>query len=287
MPIKYTLKPTMTPIQQGKFIAVVSPTYILKFTDVIAEVAEQSNCSEGVIQSVMSAYQDVIKRHLANGASVYVGNLGRVFPSLAGIYESSNAVVDKSHLRINFAISRPYAADLVANLSLEKVSNPPKEPVITSCRDQTLEAENVFTTGGIVNLMGDNLEFERHHPEEGVFVTATGAEAPFRVEFYGSLGQKHLQLTLPNTLFRNRGASGGATRLTGFTGITGSASLRVRREENGPGIKMAYREAGSTVFGTAVTITVTGAEETYTLWGSHPANSLTVTVAGERFWNYT
>lgn len=320
MPIQYSLRPTGMPGQEGKFIAVVSPTYILQFDDVINEVAAQANCAEGTVYNVMSAYMDIIQRHLGNGATVYVGNLGRLFPSLTGSYDSPNATVSKENLHINFAVARPYVTQLTANLSLERITSQPKSPIITTFHDLTMNAENVFTMGGIVSLVGDNLDFDDTNPEEGIFVEANGHNGLFRVDTYGQHGPKHIDFTLPNTFFEDHtasvvteagltvtvissygsqtlhtkeyettiyeGAFGGTTKLTGFDGVTGTAVLRAIKDDVGPGIKMAYKEHGKSAFGTAVAIAATAAEETYTLAGNEVGNSLTVKVKGEKFYEY-
>jgi hypothetical protein len=81
MSIKYILKPTAMPGQEGKFMAAVSPSYTLKFEESMSEIAERANCAEGTVYNIMSAYLDIIKRHLANSTTVYMGNLGRIYPS--------------------------------------------------------------------------------------------------------------------------------------------------------------------------------------------------------------
>ena len=320
MSIHYAFKPTMVRGQEGKFIATVVPTYALKFEDAITEVAERAGCSVGVVQNVMSAYMDVIKRHIANGATVQVGNIGRLYPSLSGSYASQNETADKDNLNINFTVSRPYAMELIANVSLEKVTSIPREPVITACHDHTLNAENVFTVGGILTLNGDNLEFDEHNTDEGVFIEAVGHNGLFRVDSYGQHGEKRIEFSLPNTLFTTYGASvvttaglmvtvkssygtqtlrskeygtpiyegafAGSTRFTGFAGLTGVAKLRAIRDDVGPGIKMAYMEPGSSAFGTAVAIANSAEEASYTLAGVDTDNTLTVKVRGEVFYEY-
>jgi hypothetical protein len=321
MSVQYTLKPAPTPGQEGKFTAVVSSSYTLKFEDALNEVAERANCAEGTVYNIMSAYLDIIKRHFVNGATVYVGNLGRIYPSLTGSYDLPNATVDKSNLHINFTVAKPLAAELIANLSLERISSLPKEPLITTFHDMTMTAANVFTMGGIVSLVGDNLEFDENNPEEGVFLTPTGDSGLHRVESYGRHGAKNIDFALPSTFFTNysafsvvnetglkitvissygtqtrhrkdygtaiyEGAFGGTTRLVGFEGVTGSALLRAVKDDTGPGIKMTYTEAGTSSYGAAVAIAATATEETYTLPGHGTGNSLTVKVKGEKFYEY-
>jgi hypothetical protein len=320
MPVQYSLRPNPAVGQEGKFLASVSPTYILRFEDVIKEVAEKANCSEGMVQNVLLAYMDVIERHIVNGATVHVGDMGRIFPSLTGSYDSPTATADKSNLHINFVVAKPYAAQLLTNVSLEKITSPPREPLITTFSDMTMNAENVFTMGGIVSLIGDKLEFEHDNLLEGVFVEATGHSGLFRVESYGKLGPKRIDFVLPSTFFTShsasvvneagltftikssyggqtvrskeysttvyQGAFGGSTRLTGFVGATGAAVLRAIRDDVGSGIKMAYQESGVSSFGTAVAIAQTAGEESYTLPGSQSGQSLTVKVRGERFYEY-
>jgi hypothetical protein len=320
MPIQYTLRPLTIPNREGKFAASVLPTYILRFEDVIGEVAQQANCSEGMVQNIMSAYMDVIERHFFNGATVYVGNIGRIFPSLTGCYESLNDNASKANLNVNFNVSRSYATKLLANVSLEKVMIPPKEPTITSVQDMTMQVENLFTMGGIVSILGDKLDFDVKNLEEGVFVEAEGYEGLVRIHTYGQHGIKHIDFALPSTFFTNKemsvvtetgitftvkcnygsqtlhtkkyatsvyqGAFGASTKLTGFVGITGSAQLRAIRDDVGEGIKMAYQEHNVSAFGTAVAIAATTNEKTYTLFGNDPINSLTVKVKGKQFYDY-
>ena len=320
MSIQYTLRMLGTPLQEGKFVATVLPTYTFKSEDAISEVAKQANCPEGMVQTILSAYMDVIARHFANGATVYVGDLGRIFPSLGGSYDSANDSADKANLHVNFVISKAYTAQLLASASLEKVISPPKEPILISFKDMTMAAEDVFTMGGIVSLLGDKLDFDVKNVEEGVFIEAAGYSGLVRVQTYGQCGTKHIDFALPSTLFSShnlsvvteagvtftvkcnyggqtmhsreyattvyQGIFGGSTKLTGFAGVTGSGLVRAIRDDVGDGIKMAYQEHGVSAFGTAVTIAATTSETTYTLPGNNPVNSLTVRVRGKRFYDY-
>jgi hypothetical protein len=294
-----------TPILEGKFVATVLPTYVLKSEEAISEVAKQADYPEGTVQNILSAYMDVIARNFANGATVHIGEIGRIFPSLGGSYDSPNDSADKANLHINFVVSKAYTAQLFALASLEKVATAPKEPILLSFKDLTMDAEDVFTMGGIVSLLGDKLDFDVKNLEEGVFIEAVGYSGLVRVQSYGQCGTKHIDFSLPNTLFSSRnmsvvteagvtftvkcnyggqtlrtkeytttvyeGAFGGSTKLTGFVGVTGTGLLRAIRDDVGEGIKMAYQEHGAQAFGTAVAIAATTAETTYTLPGNDPA----------------
>ena len=320
MSIQYTLRMLTTSSQEGKFVAAVLPTYILKSEDTISEVAKQANCPEGMVQTILSAYMDVIARNFANGATVHLGEIGRIFPSLGGSYDSLNDNADKANLHINFVVSKAYTAQLLALASLEKVATAPKEPILLDFKDLTMDAEDVFTMGGIVSLLGDKLDFDVKNLEEGVFIEAAGYSDLVRVQTYGQCGVKHIDFSLPSTFFTNHamsvateagltftvkcnygsqtlrtkeymttvyeGAFGGSTKLTGFVGMTGNGSLRAIRDDVGDGIKMAYEEPGAQAFGTAVAIAATTTETTYTLPGNNPVNSLTVRVKGKRFYDY-
>lgn len=320
MSIQYTLRMLSTPLQEGKFVATVLPTYVLKSEDAISEVAKQANCPEGMVQTILSAYMDVIARNFANGATVYVGDIGRIFPSLGGSYDSPNDSADKANLHINFVVSKAYTAQLLASASLEKVVAPPKEPILLGFKDLTMDAEDVFTMGGIVSLLGDKLDFDVKNLEEGVFIEAAGYSGLARVQTYGQCGTKHIDFSLPSTFFTSHtmsvvteagvtftvkcnyggqtlhtreytttvyeGVFGGSTKLTGFVGVTGNGLLRAIRDDVGEGIKMAYEEHGAQAFGTTVAIAATTTETTYTLLGNDPANSLTVRVKGKRFYDY-
>jgi len=320
MSIQYTLKPAPALVLEGKFIAAVLPTYVLKSEEAISEVAKQANYPEGTVQNILSAYMDVIARNFANGATVHIGEIGRIFPSLGGSYDSPNDSADKANLHINFVVSKAYTAQLLALASLEKIATPPKEPILLGFKDLTMDAEDVFTMGGIVSLQGDKLDFDVKNLEEGVFVEAAGYSGQARVQTYGQCGTKHIDFSLPSTLFSSHnmsvvteagvtftvkcnyggqtlhtkeytttvyeGVFGGSTKLTGFVGVTGNGLLRAIRDDVGEGIKMAYEEHGAQAFGTTVAIAATTAETTYTLPGNDPLNSLTVRVKGKRFYDY-
>jgi hypothetical protein len=189
--------------------------------------------------------------------------------------------------------------------------------VIDAIYDMNLASVGVFTPGGVVRVVGDNLDFDETAVAEGVYFTS--GESNFRVANYGRKGTKTIELvatkeaflasqmksmsptgihvtvrstygtqTLRDSSYTQplyRATFGGTVLLMDYAGVTGEGLIRAIKDDVGPGIKLAYEEHGKSAFGTAVAVSSTE-EASYTLSGNEQGNSLTVTVKGVAFYRF-
>ncbi|OQW95619.1 MAG: hypothetical protein BWK79_01800 [Beggiatoa sp. IS2] len=202
-------------------------------------------------------------------------------------------------------------------LTYQKLPATAHVPFIEAVYDMSLASVGVFTPGGIVQIIGDDLDFNETADTEGVFLTVE--DETFRVASYGRSGTKTIECVVTKELFAAnqaksilptgilvtvrssygtqtlresnytqpiyRASFGGTVCLTDYAGVTGEALIRAIKDDVGPGIKLAYEEHGKSVFGTAVAVSDT-AEASYTLSGNEQGNSLTVTVKGAAFYQF-
>jgi hypothetical protein len=317
MSITYSLINSPIPTIPGK-IAQVPRGKRISLTDMATQMAERTGISKLVIQAVLSGLEEEVVSSLRQGNNPDIG-LGIFTLSLGGTFESSQSVITPANadLRMTLRPSARFRQRVAANQTYTKVPASPRLPLIEAIYDVQLAAEEVFTPGGVVRILGEDLDFNESEETEGVFLTA--ADKTFRVTNYNRTGSKLVEVVATRELFIAhqaksilptgvtvtvkttygsqtlregsysaaiyRATFGGSVQLTDYVGVTGEALVRAIRDDEGPGIKLAYEEHGKSAFGTAVAVSGTEVAS-YTLLGNEIGNSLTVSVNGLAFYKF-
>jgi hypothetical protein len=317
MSIIYSVFNSSIPTMTGK-IAKVKRGRRISLAEMATQMAERTGISKLVIQAVLTGLEEEVISNLRRGDNPEIG-LGIFSLSLGGTFESSQSVVTPAtaDLRVTLRPSARFRRRVAENQTYEKIAATPRLPLIDAIYDVQLGDEGVFTPGGVVRIIGEDLDFNASEETEGVFLTA--ADKTFRVTNYNRTGSKLLEVVATRELFIAhqaksilptgvtvtvkttygsqslragsypeaiyRATFGGSVQLTDYVGVTGEALVRAIRDDEGPGIKLAYEEHGVSAFGTAVAVSGT-AVASYTLSGNEQGNSLTVFVNGLTFYRF-
>lgn len=321
--ISYFLAESSFPDVTG-YIARIPMGNHLSATNIMNEVAQRTGMSMATIQSVFTAYQAELVKSLARGESPEIGDLGYLITSLRGTFTSPLEVItpQNADLQITIIPARSFVQQVRAQATFQKITAPSRQPTITTIFDVTSKQSNVFTPGGLLRIVGDDLDFVPDSPTEGVFLSYEDPERGIiQITQFGRTGNKLVEFTIGKDVFAASGnptiTPGGLTvtvkasygRKSGelsvkeyssplyraplvgrsvaprdFTGPTGIAYLKITKDS--ANAKLSYQAPGAAGFGTAQVIAQTGSNP-YTLLGVNEAHSLTVLVSGEAFYQAT
>jgi hypothetical protein len=320
--ISYFLAESTIPSVTG-YVARVPMGNHLSATNIMNEVAQRTGMSIATIQSVFTAYQVELVKSLVRGESPEIGDLGYLITSLRGTFTSPLNVItaQNADLQITIIPARSLVHQVRAQATFQKITAPTRQPTITAIFDVTSTQSNVFTPGGLLRIVGDDLDFVPDSPTEGVFLSYEDPERGIiQITRFGRTGKKLVEFTIGKDVFAASGnptiMPGGLTvtvkasygrksgelsvkeyssplyraplvgqsvSLRDFTGPTGIAYLKIAKDGTSANAKLAYQAPGAAGFGTAQVIAQTGSNQ-YTLLGVNEAHSLTVLVAGEAFY---
>lgn len=317
MPITYSIVESHMPQLPG-MIARVARGNRISPEEIANSLAEKLGISKFITQTMLNGLENEIITILSRGDNPDIG-LGVFSLSLGGMFDLPMTVVTPANadLRVSMTISPQLRDQVKANATFQKVSATAHVPSIDTIYDMNLANRGVFTPGGVLQIIGDNLDFDETAVAEGVYFIS--GESHFRIANYGRKGVKTIELVAPREAFvasqmksisptgiqvkvRStygtqtlregsyaqpiyRATFGGTVLLTDYAGATGEALIRAIKDDEGPGIKLAYEEHGKSAFGTAVAVSSTE-EASYTLSGNEQGNSLTVTVKGPAFYQF-
>jgi hypothetical protein len=281
-------------------------------------IVAKTAISKYIIQLVLNGLQDEVIAILCRGDNPDIG-LGIFSLSLGGTFDSPLTVITPANadLRLSLTVAPQLREQVKAQVTFQKVPTTARVPSIEAVYDMNLAQVGVFTPGGVIRIVGDDLDFDETAVAEGVYFTS--GESNFRVANYGRKGTKSIELVATKEAFLAsqmksisptgiqvtvrstygtqtlrdsnytqsiyRATFGGTVLLTDYAGVTGEGLVRAIKDDVGPGIKLAYEEHGKSAFGTAVAVSSTE-EASYTLSGNELGNSLTVTVKGVAFYQF-
>jgi hypothetical protein len=132
--------------------------------DLAADIAlRHPNFSKADILTILRAEDEAIMARLLDGEQVTKEGSFSWFPSFTGRLDDPDDALPplEDCLHISVRISPPYLAAFRQAAEVERLPMEKKAPLISSARDSLLELKNVLNPDGALQLMGDDLFFDR------------------------------------------------------------------------------------------------------------------------------
>jgi hypothetical protein len=143
--------------------------------ELAADIAlRHPNFSKADILTILRAEDEAIMARLLDGEQVTKEGSFSWFPSFTGRLDDPDEPLPPPEdcLHVSVRISPPYLAAFRQAAEVERLQMEKKAPLISSARDSLLGLKNVLNPDGALQLLGDDLFFDRSVPGAGQCVLA-------------------------------------------------------------------------------------------------------------------
>ena len=165
--------------------------------DIAADIAlRHPNFSKADILTILTAEDEAIKARLLNGEQVTKEGSFSWYISFTGRLNSSAAPLPPLDdcLQVNVRVSQPFIAAIRQKAQTERLPPETKMPVINTAKDRVLGLNNVLNPAGALQLMGENLAFDRIASDEsGCLIEGTRNGKAVQRRFF-HIGQREILL---------------------------------------------------------------------------------------------
>lgn len=201
MPLRYGLVENKLTADPDDYMAVVQDNETFTEEQIVERMISRGSTvtkaeALGVIEEFGLALEDIIK-----GGNYVKTNLFSIFPSIAGIFNSSGDGFDSHRHGIRLNISAGSRLNrVVQDIKVEKVKVSIPAPVIEKFTNlKTKTVNESFSPGQIAMLTGLLMKFDESDPEQGIFfISNEGAET--RVTNVSKNKPSELLFFVPETL---------------------------------------------------------------------------------------
>lgn len=169
--MKYKLEPNNL-AGQGKYRATVVDASVLTQAKMIESIVGLSvGLTGSEVVAVLEAQKQVITRHLKEGGAVKT-DLFTARPAIRGVFDSEDAVLDKSRHEIRLNVCAGSALkDLLKTVSVQKVRVGEIGPEIHSVTDIKTGSKNaVLSPGKNMRIRGKRLKITGTDPSVGLYL---------------------------------------------------------------------------------------------------------------------
>jgi hypothetical protein len=158
-------------------------TYSLRFVsrntadvqDLAADIhRSQPNFSPEAVATILQAEDEAILERLLNGEQVTKRGSFSWYLSFTGALENADDPTPPLDgcLHVKVRISQSFLERLLQSAQVERLPLEKKAPLISSAKDSLLDLKNVLNPDGALQLLGDDLFFDRSVPGAGQCVIA-------------------------------------------------------------------------------------------------------------------
>jgi hypothetical protein len=166
--------------------------------------AAQPIYSPETISSLAPLIMKWIQQRLISGDKVTLEEAFSYYISFTGKLDSPDAPLpeDEDMLQVNVRVSQPFVKEIRHQAKLERLPMQEKLPVITSAEDTKLKLADVLFAGGVLRLIGSNLDFDESKPDCGCVIKGTQSGA-IRQSTYASVSNSTV-LIVPDIPVQNQ-----------------------------------------------------------------------------------
>lgn len=205
MPVHYSLRENNLTTNPTDYAAQVSITSSADLTTIVDRIMQQgSTVTRADVLAVLENALEVTEAFLVEGYRVNFGGLVDLYPRLRGKFLNITDSYDSSRHKLDVGASpgarvRKYVRNTAHVVKLES-STP--SPSLLEFIDMEAGRNDLVTQGGIGELNGKRLQFDRTKEDEGVFFvpSGTGGGTLKKVEIIQRLKPSQLVFQVPPTL---------------------------------------------------------------------------------------
>jgi hypothetical protein len=201
MPIKYYLQPNpINPDPNDQSARVLSGN-VLNADDIIQRMLKRgTTLTETDMKAVLNLLFDVVSDEVAEGNNVNLP-IANIKPSITGVFVNAADSFDATrHTKKATLSSGSLLIEKMQKASVEKILQPVPMPVLLEYQDiNTGSSNSVLTSGGIGQIVGEELKFDINNSTEGVFLVAqSGTET--KISIIATRTEGKLMFSIPTGL---------------------------------------------------------------------------------------
>lgn len=184
MAINYYLQPNAITSDPDDHSARIMPRNSLELPDLVSEMLRRgTTVTETDAQAVVTLFMEVIIDKVMEGNNVNIP-IANIRPGIKGVFNDANDRFDPTRHTIRATLSGGSQLDeALRQASTEKVSHHRTRPELTSYFDYNSQSsDSILTPGGIGEITGDQLKFDKENAQEGIFfIDSSGTETQVEV----------------------------------------------------------------------------------------------------------
>lgn len=174
------------------------PQQVAGYNELAAAVANDNDLTtEQATAYIKSMVKNIIQM-LGNGMQVTLEDGFTFFISFHARLDSPDDPIPplEELIRIGIAATSPCVREVLQYISLERVADEEKAPMMLSAMDTNLKLADVLFAGGILKLTGSNLKFDENDPLCGCLIEGTRSGQQ-QQSVYGLVNNKQI-LVVPD-----------------------------------------------------------------------------------------
>ena len=196
MSTKYFVIPSAINTGPGKYYAKVHPNHSYTLDQIIKEMRSRgTGVSESDMRAALHIFFDVVSDIVAAGSNVNLP-LANFRSGIVGSFTSKNDSFDEGRHYVKASVSvGKLLRQKMKKIKLEKIHRPDSMPSIYHFKDiVTGSTSNRVTPGGIGEMAGAELKFNKANPEEGVYFVG---DTTIKTEIVVSCTQSKVIFAIP------------------------------------------------------------------------------------------
>ena len=225
--LKYSLRENLLTPAPDDYMAQVTDTRSYSLEEIIDLMMDKgSTLTRADVAAVLQVYGEVCSSIVADGSALNTP-LMNTSMSITGVFEGANDAFDKKRHTVNLNMTAgTLLRDAAAKVKCEKTESASTDPYITEVTDIVSGKINgALTKGGVVQLTGSRLRFDRKDEAQGIFfVPETGAAV--RASVIAENKPARLMAIIPSEL------------------AAGTYYVEVRTKDSGGGKPLKYVKTG-------------------------------------------
>ncbi|MCX7801282.1 MAG: hypothetical protein N2109_13200 [Fimbriimonadales bacterium] len=170
-----------------------------------ARISNATSLTRSDVEAVLAALQQCLVDDMMNGRAVRLERVGTLFPSVsARMASKTEPLPEDARVQVRFRVDRSLLRRLRTEVEYERVPSPQPVPLIQEVR-VPLGNPQSLRQGDLLRVIGEWLRFNPNKPDEGLFFVHPGTGAQVRAPSYYRVGDKVLELPVPQGLAPNTG----------------------------------------------------------------------------------
>jgi alpha-tubulin suppressor-like RCC1 family protein len=143
--------------------------------------AKNPTITQSMAETCLTLLSSIVEKEILDGNSVTLTNFVSFTASISARLTDYNQMFARTDLNPRFIVSQTFIADVEALASYTRLGVISKVPSIVSATDANTKIEDWIRQGYGLDIKGNNLDFNKDDPEQGVFLSSPAGNT-YRVE---------------------------------------------------------------------------------------------------------
>ena len=182
------------------FSVQIQHTGISGFTQ-LAERIVQGNQTlpQDQVMAVLNALVPAVRDALLEGHTVTLDGLATMKATFSGDLTTQDQNLKESggSLQVKTEILENFETGLTEHAEYERITEEERTPSITRITNISNKTRDTYTSGNIIEVVGDHLNFQIANEDEGIFVTEEGGQPQRLSTYVNATRRKVTALLLP------------------------------------------------------------------------------------------